>query len=144
MPPTRSSRKNANASRALKIGTAPWMIDASPESIRVSPQDRSQKGTAVFTIPTTTSQNQARRISASVSRGPRRTKAIAASSSAAEPTRPRIRVAGVSSRSAILISMNDAPQMSASSARMTTGRRIYLLKRNVARSREIPPTLEQP
>ena len=28
----------------MKIGTAPWMIDASPESIRVSPQERSQNG----------------------------------------------------------------------------------------------------
>ena len=65
--------------------------------------------------------------------------AIAASSSAAEPSRPRISVAGVSSRSAILISMNDAPQMSASSVSMTIGRRIYLVKRNAAGSREIPP-----
>src|SRR5213078_2846287 len=32
----------------------------------------------------------------------------------------------------------DAPQMSASSVRMTIGRRICLVKRNVVRSREIP------
>ena len=136
---TRSSRKKAKASSALKIGTAPWMIDARPESIRVSPQERSQKGTAVFTIPITTSHCHLRRISASVVRGPRRTSAIAASSRAAVPRRPRISVAGVSSRSAILISMNDAPQMSASSVRMTIGRRIYLVKRNAGGSREIPP-----
>ena len=55
------------------------------------------------------------------------------------PRRPRIRVAGVSSRSAILISMNDAPQMSASTVRMTIGRRIYLVERNADGSREIPP-----
>ena len=118
----------------MKIGTAPWMIDASPESSRVSPQERSQNGTAVFTSPTTTSQCHLRRISASVARGPRRTIAIAASSSAAEPSRPRISVAGVSSRSAILISMNDAPQMSASTVSMTIGRRIYLVKRNAGGS----------
>jgi hypothetical protein len=38
--------------------------------------------------------------------------------------------------------MNDAPQMSASTVRMTAGRRIYLLERNVARPREIPATPE--
>ncbi len=123
----------------MKIGTAPWMIEASPESIRFSPQERSQNGTAVFTRPTTTSQRHAPRISASVSRGPSRRAAIAASSRAAEPRRPRISVDGASCRSAILISMNDAPQMNASSVSMTIGRRIYLVERNVARSREIPP-----
>ena len=122
---TRASRKNANASSALKIGTAPWMIDASPESIRVSPQERSQNGTAVFTSPTTTSQPQRSRSSASVLPGPSWTSAIAASSRVAEPRRARTSVAGVSCRSAILISMKDAPQMNASSVRMTIGRRIY-------------------
>ena len=34
--------------RALKIGTAPWMIDARPESIRVSPHESSQNGMAML------------------------------------------------------------------------------------------------
>ena len=119
----------------MKIGTVPWMIDARPESIRVSPQERSQNGSAVFTSPITTSHCHLARISASVARGPRRTIAITARRIAAVPRRPRIRVAGVSSRSAILISMNDAPQMSASTVRMTIGRRICLVKRNVDGSR---------
>ena len=39
----------------MKIGTEAWMIEARPESIRVSPHDSSQNGTAVLTSPTTTS-----------------------------------------------------------------------------------------
>ena len=63
---TRTSRKKPNAITALKIGTAAWMIDASPESMRVSPHERSQNGIAVFTSATTTSQRQFARSSASV------------------------------------------------------------------------------
>jgi hypothetical protein len=37
---------------ALKIGTDAWMIDARPESIRVSPHDSSQNGIAVLTSAT--------------------------------------------------------------------------------------------
>ena len=59
-PVTRTSRKNTNASSALKIGTDAWMIDASPESMRVSPHERSQNGIAVLTSATTTSQRQLR------------------------------------------------------------------------------------
>ena len=58
-PVTRCSRKKPKAIAATKIGTAPWMIDASPESIRVSPHESSQNGTAVLTSATTTSQRQA-------------------------------------------------------------------------------------
>ena len=122
----------------MKIGTAPWMIDASPESSRFSPHERSQNGSAVFTSPTTKSQRQAPRSSASVSRAPSRQTATAASTTAAEPMRPRISVDGASCRSAILMSMNDAPQMRASSVRKTIGRRIYLLERNAAVRCEIP------
>ena len=32
----------------MKIGTDAWMIDASPESIRVSPHESSQNGIAVL------------------------------------------------------------------------------------------------
>ena len=94
----------------------------------------------MFTTPITTSQPHLLRIATSVARGPRRTTAIAASSRVAEASRPRINVAGVSSRSAILISMNDAPQMSASTVRMTIGRRTHIVKRNATGSREIPPS----
>ena len=55
---------------ALKIGTDAWMIDASPESIRVSPHESSQNGIAVFTSATTTSQPAFARSWRSVSRVP--------------------------------------------------------------------------
>ena len=89
------------------------MIAASPESIRVSPQARSQNGTAEFTSPTTTSQPAAARSSASVRRGAEpAASAIAASSERAEPRRPRISVAGVElAGTAILMNMKDAPQI---------------------------------
>ena len=67
---TRSSWKKPNASSALKIGTDAWMIEASPESIRVSPHESSQNGTAVLRRPTTTSGRQCARSSASVARPP--------------------------------------------------------------------------
>ena len=69
--PSPRERTREGENSALKIGTAPWMIEARPESMRVSPQLRSQNGTAVFTIPTTTSQPHLARISSSVRRGPR-------------------------------------------------------------------------
>src|SRR5579862_8642699 len=102
------------------------MIEASPESSRFSPQERSQKGSAVLTSPTTTSQRQAARSSSSVRRAPSRAIATTARTTAADPIRPKIRVAGASCRSAILISMNDAPQMSESTTSITNGRRITI------------------
>ena len=45
----------------------------------------------------------------------------AASTTAAQPMRARMSVDGASCRSAILMSMNDSPQMSASSESMTIG-----------------------
>src|SRR5262249_1856865 len=63
LPVTRSAGKKPKASNATKIGTEAWMIDARPESIRVSPHERSQNGTAMFTRPTTTSARQWRRSS---------------------------------------------------------------------------------
>ena len=50
-PVTRCSWKIANASTAMKIGTDAWMIDASPESSRVSPHESSQNGSAVLSSP---------------------------------------------------------------------------------------------
>src|SRR5438552_1453667 len=69
-PVTRSSWKKPSAINALKIGTAAWMIDASPESSRVSPHESSQNGRAVLTRPTTSRPRQCARSSASVSRPP--------------------------------------------------------------------------
>ncbi len=91
---TRNSWKKPNAIAALKSGTDAWMIDASPESILVSPQERSQNGNAVFTSATTTSQAQCARSSRSVSRPPTETSATTRSVSAAVPSRPMISVAG--------------------------------------------------
>ena len=61
-PVTRTSRKKPNAITALKIGTDAWMIDARPESIRVSPHESSQNGIADV------DERRRRRASASVSR----------------------------------------------------------------------------
>ena len=69
-PVTRTSRKATKAITALKIGTDAWMIDASPESIRVSPHESSQNGIAVLMSATTTSQAAFARSWRSVSRAP--------------------------------------------------------------------------
>src|SRR4051812_33453352 len=90
------------------------MIDASPESMRVSPHERSQNASAVLTSATTTSQPAFARSCCSVSRVPTTKGASAASVSPASPRRPMISVAGVSSRTATLMNMKDAPQRSAS------------------------------
>ena len=99
------------------------MIEASPESMRVSPQESSQNGTAVFSRPTTTSQRQCARTSATVSRAPTRAGTTTASTSAARPIRPRISVAGWRSRTATLMNMNELPQIRASSTSIGRGRR---------------------
>jgi len=118
-PVTRTSRKKRNATAALKIGTPPWMIEASPESILVSPQVRSQNGIAVLTRATTASQPAFARSSARVSRVPTANGTISASVTAASPSRPMISVAGDSCLSATLMNMNEAPQISASESSMT-------------------------
>ena len=106
------------------------LLDGNPEggdeSIRVSPHESSQNGSAVFTSAITASQRHARRSSASVRAQPSRQTATAASASAADPSRPRISVAGASSRSAILMNMNDAPQIRASAASIAGLRRTIL------------------
>src|SRR5205814_10645307 len=128
-PVTRTSWKATNAISALKIGTAAWMIDASPESIRVSPHDRSQNGIVVFTSATTTSQRQCSRSWRRVSPVLTTKGATRASVTAARPSRPRISVAGVSSRTATLMNRNDAPQIRASAISITrlrlTGRVLH-------------------
>ena len=124
----------------MKIGTAPWMIEASPESMRVSPQERSQNGSAVFTSPTTTSQRHAPRGAVMRHLGAElNERAIAAArSTKAEARRPRMRVMPSTARAAdpivtILISMkgDDAPQMSASTHK-EDGRptHFYVVERN--------------
>ena len=132
MPVTRTSRKATNAISALKIGTDAWMIDASPESIRVSPQERSQKGIAVFTSATTISQPAFSRSCRSVLRVPTAKGTSSARVSAAKPSRPTISVAGVSSRTAILMNMNEAPQIAASARSITRLRcRVTSMKTSV-------------
>ena len=101
------------------MGTDAWMIDAVPESIRVSPHESSQNGTAVFSRPTTTSAGQYARISASAVRSPTRSGTTIASVIAASPSRPKISVAGVSSRTATLMNMNELPQIRASAISMS-------------------------
>ena len=100
------------------------MIEASPESMRVSPHERSQNGTAVFSSPTTTSQCQCARTSATVSLTPTSAGTTTTSTSAARPIRPRINVAGESSRTATLMNMNELPQIRASSTSIGSGRRV--------------------
>ncbi len=116
---TRTSRKATNAITALKIGTEAWMIEASPESIRVSPHESSQNGIAVFTSATTSSQTQFSRSCRSVSRVPTAKGTSRPRVTAASPSRPTISVAGVSSRTAILMNMNDAPQIPARARSIT-------------------------
>jgi hypothetical protein len=113
-PVTRTSRKAMKAISALKMGTDAWMIDARPESIRVSPHERSQNGIAVFTSATTTSHHQFARSCRVVSPVPTTNGTSSARVNAARPSRPVISVAGVSSRTATLMNRNDAPQSSAS------------------------------
>jgi len=103
----------------LKIGTDAWMIDARPESIRVSPQESSQKGTAVLSRPTSASAGQCARSSVMVSRTPIRTGTTTPRVSAASPSRPRISVAGSSCRTATLMNMNELPQIRASRISMS-------------------------
>src|SRR6266542_541601 len=122
-PVTRTSWKKPNATRATKIGTAAWRIDARPESIRVSPHESSQKGIAVLRSATTTSRPAFARSSAAVSRAPTASGATNASVTAASPRRPTISVDGASSRTATLMNRNDAPQTSASASSITRYRR---------------------
>ena len=121
---TRWFGKKPSAITAPKIGTAPWMIAARPESIRVSPQESSQNGSAVLSRPTTTSSGAKRRSSASVRRAPTSRGTTSASVSAPSPMRPAISVAGSSSRTATLMNMNDAPQIRASAASMSAWVRV--------------------
>ena len=127
MPVTRTSRNATKAISALKIGTEAWMIEASPESIRVSPHESSQNGIAVFTSATAISQPAFSRSCRSVSRVPTATGTSSASVSAARPRRPVINVAGVSSRTATLMNRNDAPQIAASANSMTRFRRLTIV-----------------
>ena len=106
----------------MKIGTDAWRIDARPESILVSPHERSQNGTAVFRRPTTTSGRQCARRSAPTARPPTSAATTTASVSAASQSRPRISVDGATSRSATLMNMNELPQIKASAPRSTIGR----------------------
>src|SRR5438067_634087 len=84
--------------------------------MRVSPQERSQNGSATLTSATTSSQPALCRISATVLRPPTVTGTIAASVSAPSPSRPMISVAGWSSRTATLMKRKLAPQRSATVA----------------------------
>ena len=100
---TRISWKKPNAIAALKIGTDAWMIDASPESIRVSPQESSQNGTAVLTSaddgePAPVRAQLAERLAPPTEPSATTSRA----SSAAVPSRPMISVAGARSRTADL------------------------------------------
>ena len=70
-------------------------------------------------MPTSTSQRAFVLISASVLRPPTRSGTITARVSAAIPIRPKISVAGASSRTAILMNMNDAPQSDATTSSIT-------------------------
>ena len=94
------------------------MIEARPESIRVSPHESSQNGTAVFRSPTIASAGQWARSSASAARGPTSNGTTIPRVSAARPRRPRMSVAGVRSRTAILMNMNELPQIRASATSM--------------------------
>ena len=103
------------------------MIDASPESIRVSPHESSQNGIAVFTSATTTSQAAFARSWRNVSRLPTTKGTSSPSVIAARPSRPTISVAGESSRTATLMKRNDAPQSAASPSSMARCRRFSVL-----------------
>ena len=68
----------------------------------------------MFTSATVTSHPAFARRAATATRVPVANGTMAASVTAASPSRPRISVAGASWRSATLMNMKDAPQMSAS------------------------------
>ena len=134
-PVTRCSWKIANASTATKIGTDAWMIDASPESSRVSPHESSQNGIAVLISPMTTSHGQCARNSAADTRPPSVTATKTTSAIAASPTRPSTSVAGDMSRTATLMNMNELPQMTliaASSSRLRTAALSFARRRRCA------------
>src|SRR5919204_3055526 len=90
------------------------MIAVSPESIRVSAQLIAKIGTAELTRPVSASRHAARRSSATVSWTPKRTRTIGTSVSAPSDIRIPTRSSGSSSRSPILMNMNEAPQSAAS------------------------------
>src|SRR5919204_106534 len=90
------------------------MIAVSPESIRVSAQLIAKIGTAELTRPVSASRHAARRSSATVSWTPKRTSTIGTSVKAPSVIRIPTRSSGSSSRSPILMNMNEAPQSAAS------------------------------
>ena len=112
--------RKRSASSATKIGIDAFPIAATPESIFVSPQAISVNGSAVLKTPSTIAGPTIERISALAGRTPRLTKTIASSGNAEKTSLSAIVVVGASSSTAILMNMNEAPQIAASRSRRAT------------------------
>ena len=106
------------------MGIEAFPIAATPESILVSPQAISVNGSAVLNTPSTIAGTTIERISVVAGRMPRLTKTIASSGNAEKTSLRAIVVVGASSSTAILMNMNEAPQIAASRSRRATYPRI--------------------
>ena len=96
------------------MGIEAFPIAATPESIFVSPQAMSVNGSAVLTIPRNIAAFVIERISLNAGLSPCLRTTIASSGIAEKTSRRAIVVVGASSSTAILMNMNEAPQIAAS------------------------------
>ena len=126
MPLTRSCVKRT-AIRTVNIGAAACRIAARLESILVSAQEKQRNGIAVLIRPTRTIGNQFARAWRTTVRPPARASATGTRTTAPSPTRKNTSAAGLNCRSATLMNMNDAPQISERAAIMTASRRLILV-----------------
>ena len=96
------------------MGIEALPIAATPESIFVSPQAISVNGRAVLTIPRKIAARVIERISRKAGLRPCVRTTIASNGIAEQTRRSAIVVVGASSSTAILMNMNEAPQIAAS------------------------------
>src|SRR5262249_27805737 len=136
-PDTRSARTKKKASSAVKSGAQACRSAASPESIRVSPQARSQKGTTELNSATNRNGQKRPRICVVAVLSGIRALTMTSSVSAASTSRPATSVAGSSSRTPTLMNMNDDPQIAESASSMMTWRRVTASS-NVSTGRRVP------
>jgi hypothetical protein len=127
-PVTTSDRLKRSASSAVNSGADAWITAVNPESIRFSAQEMEVIGIEELTSPTTTSGPSAERVSRMNRRAPVRATANGASARAPMPSRRQTSVVGASSRTQILMNMNDAPQRAASASSMRRWRRLISLQ----------------
>ena len=96
------------------MGIDAFPIAATPESIFVSPQAMSVNGSAVLTIPRNIAARVIERTSPKAGLSPWVKTTIASNGIAEQTSRRAMVVVGASSSTAILMNMNEAPQIAAS------------------------------